>query len=114
MIYEYQAADGEIITESRAMTDEHPEQIEHEGKVYNRVYGVPAIQKPKAYATTHKGEKIPVSHSLPSRDISKGKEAGGVFEYPDGLTTDQRGKPIIGNKQDAKNWASATGFQREE
>jgi len=112
-LYQYQSEAGDVIERVRSMNDEHPEEIEVEGVVYSRVYGA-GILPSKQYAVQHAKDDLPISHSLPSRDPTKGKQAGGVIEYRDGLTTDRKGKPIVANKADAANWEAATGFKRED
>ena len=39
-MYEYKAGDGEIIERFYHMTDDHPETLTVDGKVYGRVWGV--------------------------------------------------------------------------
>lgn len=120
MRYPYVYADTgeevEVVRPAQAM----PDDLVINGRPARRVWNaltVPGISIDKGGGTQYKQDGLPISHSLPTMDVSDAtpETMAGHTVYRKGKRlADARGRPIVRNHKDADAHCKETGFQRDK
>lgn len=121
--YEYRGPDGRIIEESFPM-GQAPESIERtEGGIavrFQRHYSqrVQAVVRSGSGGVTYKGQRIPVSRSLPlvPKGVGTPVIRGGVRvrDLGDGTYCDMKGRRIVDSAEASKKHSAACGYTKED
>jgi hypothetical protein len=88
-----------------------------DGVEWRRVWNIPhAVTKTKASEVSHRGQELPISHSLPidkreGKLVRRGDHV--VREHSDGTHSTLRGDRIIDNPKSADTHAKLCGYTRE-
>ncbi len=115
--YEYRADDGEVIEEQFPMGKAPPFiELDRDGapRRFERVFSGGAAVVHGAGGVEHKGQKLPVSRSLPPVPFGVGEPATehgqAVRKLGDGTLCTPEGRPIVRNKDDRKRFCHRFGY----
>lgn len=117
MIYDYECrATGETREVSASMAEPPTIEFEEEGKVWHRVWRVPAAMVKGSGGVEHRDQTVPVSMSLPL-DTREGRASSyfgtPVREHRDGTMSTLRGDRIVRNRDDMQRHCAQSGNTHE-